>query len=84
MYSTKNVLKVLRKTNPNINVTEDQIRGIIRRSKILPPPIIAGRFIWSNIYVYWIAKRLGLKAPKLPDNNQSASAIRESIAFFEN
>jgi hypothetical protein len=65
MYSTREVLLILKEANPDGCVTEDRIRRVIRRGEVASPKLFAGRFVWTQNRVLQLARSLGLKAPAL-------------------
>ena len=63
MFSTRQVLALLREANPGRNLTEDGIRNAIRRGRIREPDRFAGRLIWSRHDIEELAAVLRLKTP---------------------
>lgn len=61
--STRAALQALRDANPCARITEDLLRGALRRSPDLAPRLFAGRFAWREEEVAALAKFLGLQAP---------------------
>lgn len=64
MFTTREVLALLRTNNPDRIVTEDLIRSTIRRDRIPAPSTIAGRFLWSVAEIKKLAEALHLSSPK--------------------
>lgn len=60
MFSTRKVRIVLRESNPDKEVTEDQIRHVLRRGAITPPQTFAGRLAWTTEDVAALAEQLRL------------------------
>ncbi len=44
--------------------TEPQVSDLVRRGKVPPPPIVAGRRLWSKKHLAEAAKHLGLAFPE--------------------
>jgi hypothetical protein len=64
MFTTREVLALLRTNNPDRTVTEDLIRSTIRRDRVHAPSTIAGRFLWSIGEIKTLAEVLNLTSPK--------------------
>ena len=73
MLSTRQVLDLLSDTNPNHSVTEDRLRTVLRRNRIRPPSVFAGRFAWSRVDVEALATELDLDVAWPADTEHSAS-----------
>ncbi|MCB9833795.1 MAG: hypothetical protein H6807_15140 [Planctomycetes bacterium] len=63
MYSTPDVILALRAANPGHDVTEDRLRGLIRRRQLSPPSTFAGRYAWTVAEIRLAAELLGLAVP---------------------
>lgn len=63
MFSTREVLGLLRKENPHKQITEDQIRRALRNEAIRAPSMIAGRFAWLPKDVSRLVKVLKVRDP---------------------
>lgn len=63
MYSTREVLILLREANPGELITEDRIRRAFRRGDASAPSTFAGRFAWTENDVVALARALSLAMP---------------------
>jgi hypothetical protein len=63
MFSTREILNLLRDANPGVAITEDRVRHAIRRGEVPTPPSFAGRLLWSYADLALLAAALGLSAP---------------------
>jgi len=63
MFSTKEVLALLRRANPTHEITEDLLRRAIRRGQIGQPELFAGRLAWKRYEIEQLATALGLIIP---------------------
>jgi len=72
VYSTFEMLTYLKKSNPDKIVTENWIRGAIRRREIPLPAKLAGRFVWTaqeiSRLVNCLGLRLSLCTPSMKEN----------------
>ena len=65
MFSTRQVLELLREANPGHDVTENGIRNAVRRGRVKDPAQFAGRLIWRSHDIEELAAALGLTKPTL-------------------
>ena len=63
--STMEVLLALRRANPTVELTENLIRGVIRRGLLDRPSTLGGAYVWSDSEVEALAKSLGLNDPSV-------------------
>lgn len=73
MFSTPDVIRLLRESNPAANVSENRVRHALRRGTVARPAIFSGRLIWTIEDVVRIASALGLKVPSVVDSERAAS-----------
>ncbi len=57
VLSTGHVAKLL-------GCTEPQLAETVRRGKVKPPPIMAGRRLWGSVHILQAAKALGMLNPE--------------------
>ena len=65
MITTRDVIRALRRANPEAHVTDDRVRSAIRRERCSAPQVVAGRYLWSADDMRSLAAALGLRAPNL-------------------
>lgn len=65
MLSTKQVVEVFREANPlkGAEITEDRIRGALRRGTIRAPLVVGGRYLWRDVDLRALAIVFGLRLP---------------------
>jgi len=63
MFSTTEVIEVLRAVNPCARISEDRVRHAIRRGAIPAPDTFAGRYAWTWLDIRRLATALGLQSP---------------------
>jgi hypothetical protein len=51
----------LRRAHPDAHITENVIRGVLRRNEIDPPGTLAGRYVWRASEVSALVAALGLE-----------------------
>ena len=62
MYSTREVLSLLRRANPGVKVNENTIRSAIRRKIIQAPRLFADRFAWTLCDIASLCRVYNLRA----------------------
>jgi len=62
MFSTLEVIRQARDSNPGASITEDRVRYAIRRG-LVEPTMFAGRLAWSEDDVVKLAKALNIAVP---------------------
>lgn len=77
MFSTREVIALLREENPHKQVTEDQIRRALRTEVVPYPTMIAGRYGWMPDQVHQLAEALGLHSP-FSQNHESLTTNTDS------
>ena len=75
MYSTREVLQLLRDANCNKTIREEWIRRAIRREDAVPSATFAGRLAWTRSDIVRLAGALGLTPPEVwtPDERQAGA-----------
>ena len=71
MFTTRDVLRLLRNSNPDATVTEERVRRALRTERAACPGMFAGRLAWSDDDVKALASCLGLRAPAPTDRPHS-------------
>ncbi len=66
MYSTRQVVELLRRANPRAGLSESRVRNVLRRQSIPSIRIIAGRLVWARADVNQLARLLDVEPP-FPD-----------------
>jgi hypothetical protein len=67
MFTTQQVLALLRFANPTVALTEDRVRHAVRRQLVEPPDTFGGRWAWRWSDVQALAAALDLNAPTVAD-----------------
>ena len=73
MYSTREVLQLLRGSNPAATITEERVRRALRREDLPGPGLFAGRLAWRPDDVLRLARSLDLTPPSLEDDRESGA-----------
>jgi len=63
MFSTRQVLVLLRQANPHAQVDEERLRRLLRKDLIPAPSSVPGRLLWHEAEVEAAALALGLAVP---------------------
>jgi len=61
-----------------LGVTEPQLAETVRRGKVDPPPVIAGRRLWSPAHILQAAEALGCSPPSMLSGDAAAPDGGES------
>jgi len=65
MFTTRDVIKALSRANPQQQVTEDNLRNVMRRhrDRAPRPSMFGGRFAWTEADIVALAELMRLQAP---------------------
>ena len=61
LLSTAQLVDELRRGYPDAHITENVIRGVLRRNEIDPPGTLAGRYVWGAPEIAALVTALGLE-----------------------
>jgi hypothetical protein len=73
MFTTREVIELVRKANPEVHITEDRVRHAIRRTAVKAPARFGGRYAWSRQDIRRLTRCLGLTMPAI-----AAPALEQS------